>query len=183
MQFISNPDVTPNEKHGEEKPQGREYLIQDEHNERKGHHIIVTDEGETWYNQAINAPSTDGWYDFYEWQLVGCMEWHGYRKAIDVAVIKSQDEKREELREELEALRMNLDDGDHFEYWNNQGYRDAVCVGVAGDQALVVFTMPQGRDFFHVVERKAKRRDSKGKPVFNWLRTVQWHNIPKKFGH
>lgn len=87
---ITNTRITPRHNR-DDKPAGREYLLRDDHNASKAHHIIITAEGETYYNQAILMGSERiglvAWQDFYEWELVGCLQWHGYREYIDEAVL------------------------------------------------------------------------------------------------
>lgn len=103
MQFIT-ATVTP--RHGRtDKPAGREALVLDRHNPSKAHHIILTADGETYYNQAILARRKDEWCDFYEWELVGCMEQHGYREYIDAAVIRIRQPRKPLLKRIAEARR------------------------------------------------------------------------------
>ena len=169
----------------DDKPQGTEYLYADGHNEKKCHHIIITEDGELFYNQAISyaeivrdgeVVQAAGYQDFYEWALVGCMESHGYREYLDAAMIEKNAVVAQQRRDLLEA-------GDLIAYWNNQAFREAECLAVIGTEALVCFTMPSGDEFLHVVKAQGRKikTHSPCTNKFQFVRNMSWNKIPLKW--
>lgn len=153
------------------KPAGAEILIQDGNNSRKAHHIIHNLEtGETFYNQAIQD-GTGTWRDFYDWDLVGTMEWHGYRKQIDAAI--------GEIGERVRRVR-RLMPGNCLKILINSGPRHALVLACTEDLALVVYEMPNGRTYLKETTRWP-RKDRGGRPYFIPGARISWNNIPPRW--
>ena len=163
----------------DDKPAGVEYLYADGNNPAKYHHVIISLDGKVFYNQAIKYKEITrenetlqpgGWQDFYEWTRVYHGEFHGYRKYIDQA----RDNAATERATRIEA-------GDTFRYWNNQAKRDAACLAVLGGEALIVFEMPNGNEYLHIIKAKRLAPSSYRNDVYQFVRNISWNNIPKKW--
>lgn len=133
----------------------KHYLLIDNHNEHKAHHISITDEGDIFYNQALchkyhehskrAVPGHPGWYDFYEDEPVKHgRHGHGYQQYINIAYRKWTEEQP-------------LDIGDTFSDWFNQGEREVEVIAVTGDEALAYYEMPKGSRFLAVYDRATKK--------------------------
>jgi hypothetical protein len=177
--IISTADTITLRRERDDKPAGVEYLYADGHNPGKHHHIIISTGGLVYYNQAINYAEIvrggkliqpGGFQDFYEWTRVYPGEFHGYRKYIDQARLDAANER---------ATR--LEPGDTFRYWNNQAFRDASCLAVLAGDALIVFEMPSGGEFLHVIKaRRVKRENGSHYPdEYTFVRNISWRKIPQ----
>lgn len=174
MKNIIEQAGTIQSRHGRtDKPEGFEALYLDAHNENKAHHIIVNEDGVAFYNQAIRNGET--WQDFYEWEEVGCNEAHGYRKYIDQGIIDRR------LRNDKAAgdFPITTQVGEQIEYWNNQAYRPATVMAILGKEAMLIFEMPSGQEYIHIV--KTDDLSPSMRFASSWIRTISWNRIPKKW--
>lgn len=145
------------------------YLLVDKHNEFKAHHISITDDGEMFYNQAINmkrhadtklaVANNPEWYDFYEKdEPVNINGSHGYQEYIKKAYIQWNKDRPLEV-------------GDGFDHYFNQADREVEIIGVLDNEAFGHYEMPNGRVFIGIFERDTK----------NWKRSQAFKTIPKKW--
>lgn len=162
INLIENESVIINARHvNDYKPAGFEFLYVDDHNPRKAHHIIISSEGETHYNQAIDHGP---WQDFYEWEYVAADYKHGYQKYIDQAVADLKRVQKAQRVEERACVALEVGEG--FKMHVNQGWRDAEVVGVIGNEALVVYRMPRGRYSIRVLQHDVNLLDRRGNTIY-----------------
>ena len=94
---------------------------------------------------------------------------------------KQEKEKAKDAMRKVEEIKKisqhknageTLEIGDHLRVWANQGDRDAVVLGIAGEEALIRYFMPNGREFLRKVH--ITNHGNMGNVVAT--------KIPKKFG-
>lgn len=144
------------------KPSGFEFLFIDQHNQHKGHNVIVDNDGDVWYSQAIKHDT--GWQNFYEWEVVREDDFHGYRKHLELA-LELTNKHMQQLRN-VGRNKQSLVLDEDFSIHCNQGMRPAIVVEVIGKQALIVYRMPRGKYFIRVIEHDPSLADRKSGTLY-----------------
>ena len=94
---------------------------------------------------------------------------------------KQEREKAKDAKRKVEELLKiaqhknageRLEVGDHLKVWANQGDRDAIVLALSGEEALIRYFMPNGREFLRRVNIT----------THGDLGSVPVGKIPKKFG-
>jgi 23S rRNA pseudoU1915 N3-methylase RlmH len=136
------------------------------------------------YNPHLPASRKSKGSDAIAYQKIQEAEYEKERQRIAVLAKLSRKQEREKAKdamrkvEEIKKIAQHknagetLEVGDHLRVWANQGDRDAIVLAIAGQEALIRYFMPNGREFLRRVNIT----------THGDLGSVPANKIPKKFG-